>query len=182
MRQTGHGFCAQTVRKIFSVFPNTSCHMIATSFMRFPHLVMKRLHHRKSYVPVFMGIAGVLGPMRTRRWIGVLAILGVLLHAGFLVRHNNSVLLTSILDTFTLNVNALCHVGPTDPQPNIPAPNNTKCPICAGAAPAVASLGIGIPAIETSDTFVPTPAFESETYAGTIPAVCPPSRAPPALA
>lgn len=121
--------------------------------------------------------------MRFRRWIGVLAVFSVLLHAGLLIRHNSSILLASMSDAFALYGNAICYVEPSDSQPDLPTPDNTsKCPICAGAAPAVATLDIAIPVIETSSIFVPTPTFEPETNAGTLPAVCPPSRAPPALA
>ena len=147
------------------------------------HVAMTQLLLTYSYVPVSSGIMGVLRPMRFRRWIEVLAVFSVLLHAGFLIHHNTSVLQTSVSDAFAFEARAFCYVGSSDSQPKLPAPDNTtKCPICAGAAPTVATLDIGIPAIEAPSISAPTLAFMPEIIVGTIPSVCPPSRAPPSFA
>lgn len=82
--------------------------------------------------------------MRSRRLIGFMAILGVLLHAGFLVRHNASMLRSALQhQTLIADLSVICHDGglavssdlPSLPQP---AGNKGDCPICAGHLSAAA--------------------------------------------
>ena len=85
--------------------------------------------------------------MRLRRWISIFAMLGVLLHAGALVRHHG-VMLGALLqyDALVSDLAAFCHSGadgashsPVD-LPSIPKPSDAKngCPICSGHSPAFA--------------------------------------------
>ena len=128
--------------------------------------------------------------MRLRQWISILAVFGVLLHAGAIVRHNAAMADASfqhqaLVDSLT----QICHgagpgsVNPAD-LPYVPPPNDTQngCPICSGlgspvalcSPPAVAALVLA-PATETFSPHahrVPTAAH----------AVCPPARGPPLVA
>jgi hypothetical protein len=87
--------------------------------------------------------------VRFRRLIGFLAMLGVLLHAGFLVRHNSS-MLQAVLQHQALaaDLGVICHSGgagipAVSPDlPPLPQPNDSQrdCPICAGHLAAAAIL------------------------------------------
>ena len=99
--------------------------------------------------------------MRSRRWISVLALLGVLLHAGAIVRHN------AVMTGATFQYQALltglaqiCHGSGTGDAlvaaelPYVPRPSDAQngCPICSGLSAAVALI-----APELAGIFVPAP-------------------------
>ena len=76
--------------------------------------------------------------MRSRGLIGIIALLGVLLHAGALVRHNG-MMLSALLQYQALvaDLTAICHgTGtPADTElPYLPRPTDAEfgCPVCSG--------------------------------------------------
>lgn len=123
-----------------------------------------------------------------RRWeriVSLVAVLGVLLHAGLLVRHNG-VMLDAAFDRVALAFagEIICHddsgntrLGPSAPHHSGKLPH---CPVCVGAVAAAAILPpeIILPA--------PVPAASAKTVithrrVGRRPYnIRPPSRAPPA--
>ena len=123
--------------------------------------------------------------MRTRQWISFVALLSMLLHAGFLVRHNNSIVAAALHGIFAYDLTALCGVGPTDQNPDLPdlpTPVNSKCPICMGAAPAVALLAADIIISDKPVLSAPKLDVIADLILPRLEAVRPPSRAPPFLA
>ena len=129
--------------------------------------------------------------MRSRRWISVLALLGVLLHAGATVRHNATMTGASFQYQELLSgLVQICHGSTTGDVlaaaelPYVPKPTDAQngCPICSGLSPAVA-----LAAPEPAGAFIPPPvaiALHVDTHC--VPnsghAVCPPARGPPAVA
>lgn len=129
--------------------------------------------------------------MRARRWISVLAALGVLLHAGAIVRHN------AIMTGAALQYQALligltqhCHGGAaggalvSGDLPYLPRPSDADhgCPICSGLAQAVALIG---PEPVVDFRQVPAAIVQAGETSGRLGlghAVCPPARGPPAVA
>jgi hypothetical protein len=95
--------------------------------------------------------------MRLRRLVNILAMLGMLAHAGALVRHN-IVMVGATLDYNALlsDLGSICHNSPgfdggsgTD-VPRIPLPSNSQdaCAICLGLVGAVALIVahvVGVP-------------------------------------
>jgi hypothetical protein len=83
--------------------------------------------------------------MHLRRRIGILAILGVLLHAGALVRHN-AVMVGALLSHQALvaDLHQICNPGggtiDAASLPDVPRPTDAQngCPICSGLASAFA--------------------------------------------
>lgn len=84
--------------------------------------------------------------MHHRRWISIVALLGVLLHVGALVRHS-SVMLDALLRHGALiaDLRQLCHGGSAHTAdvgtlPSVPRPSDAQngCPICSGLASAFA--------------------------------------------
>ena len=85
--------------------------------------------------------------MRSRKWISVLALLGVLLHAGAIVRHNAAMTgATFQYQALLTGLAQLCHGSTTGDVlaaaelPYVPKPTDAQngCPICSGLSPAVA--------------------------------------------
>lgn len=126
--------------------------------------------------------------MRLRRWISLIALIGVLLHAGALVRHNGMMLSVALAqDAPAADLFVICHGGAdqtsdrdTD-QPGLPKPADAKtsCPICSGQAPAFALAApqpLLVRAVVAQNTV-----WRSISRARLLQrtAVCPPSRGPP---
>lgn len=128
--------------------------------------------------------------MRLRRWVSLIAVLGVLLHAGALVRHNGVMLAAAgVHAALTSDLLAICHGGVDAASntladlPSIPKPTNATsgCPLCSGPASAFA---LAAPAshefrVATAPLVYGRPLQPSLSPRGH--AVCPPARAPPAL-
>lgn len=129
--------------------------------------------------------------MRSRKWISVLALLGVLMHAGAIARHN-AVMTGANLQYQALltGLSQLCHSATSGKVlaaaelPFVPKPTDAQngCPICSGLSPAVALIS---PQPEVG--FTPAPvavAFHPDTQCtpDSGHAVCPPARGPPAAA
>ena len=131
--------------------------------------------------------------MRVRRWISVLAALGVLVHAGAIVRHNAAMAGAALqYQALLTGLAQICHGGASatanalapEELPYVPRPSDAEngCPICSGLAPAVALTGP-----ESTVDFAHLPAAaavpgETGGLAGVGYAVCPPARGPPVLA
>ena len=128
--------------------------------------------------------------MRLRGWISVFAMLGVLLHAGALVRHHG-VMLGAVLQYHALvsDLAEFCHGAdsasrsPAD-LPSIPKPSDAKngCPICSGQSPAFAVFApapLDFPFQRPQRLCWHFPAYSFATHHHP---VCPPARGPPALA
>ena len=87
--------------------------------------------------------------MRSRKWISVLALLGVLLHAGAIARHNAAMTgATFQYQALLTDLAQLCH-GSTAGDvlaraelPYVPKPTDAQngCPLCSGLSPAIALL------------------------------------------
>ena len=128
--------------------------------------------------------------MLLRWWISLLAVLGVLLHAGALVRHN-AVMAGAHLQHQALvaDLQVICHsggpgaAGPAD-LPQIPRPFDAEkgCPLCSGVASAVALTGpdpVCLGAELHSSPFEP-PVFVASLHA--VPGrLLPPARGPPGI-
>ena len=129
--------------------------------------------------------------MSRRRWISILALLGVLLHAGAIVRHHAAMTGATLQYRALLtDLAQICHGGATGGDlaaadlPYVPKPSDAQngCPICSGLGPAfalaapdfvAASPPLQVAAAVFSD--------QQDTYRGSH-AVCPPARGPPAFA
>lgn len=79
--------------------------------------------------------------MRARRWIGVLAMIGVLLHVVAVVRHGTMVLASIGSGDLLADMTVICHAGADTPA--VPAGGDDAarklCPICSGL---VATYGL----------------------------------------
>jgi hypothetical protein len=91
--------------------------------------------------------------MVLRRWISVVALVGVLLHAGAIVRHNASMLGALLRHQALLtDLAQICHRDSggdarlTADLPVVPMPSDAQkgCPICSGLAPL---FGLTAPAV-----------------------------------
>jgi hypothetical protein len=143
------------------------------------------------------------GSMRECRWIGALALLGVLLHAAAVVQHAvRSSGAAFAHGALLADLGLLCRggvspraavaaelprdVAPAVPPalPHVPPPVDAQmsCPVCCGPGPAVA-----LPVPEVAGLVPPPPLAVPVPHAGhrTPPArhaACPPARGPPAAA
>jgi hypothetical protein len=127
--------------------------------------------------------------MRVNRWASLLALLGVLLHAGLVVRHNGAVLAAALLHQHAIPFGAICYVFPDHPDGTVEPlddanahKNASKCPICTGAAPGAALTGADAPAIHAPELYTPCVAVSASRAVLQSVATLPPSRAPPATA
>ena len=91
--------------------------------------------------------------MRRRRWIAMMAMVGVLLHAAALVRHHGVMLAVHLeYQSLVSGLSAFCHGGLEEAGktaldlPAVPQPSDAQngCPICAGHAPALAVIGLDL--------------------------------------
>jgi hypothetical protein len=120
-----------------------------------------------------------------RRLISLLAIVGVLLHAGIFVRHN-AMMLGAALDraAFADIFSEICHGDPNSVSPDAPHPQNpsdpeSHCPDClgfVGAAALFPAIFADYDAVYSiiSDTFI-----SSDVVRPNIPVLWPPGRGPP---
>jgi hypothetical protein len=128
--------------------------------------------------------------MQHRRWISIVALLGVLLHASVLVRHN-AVMLGALLlhDTLVSDLRQMCHggravTGDDGALPSVPRPSDAQngCPICSGLASAFA-IAAPVPAPLTRPIGRPIQGQISVAgLVGPILPLIPPARGPPSLA
>ena len=129
--------------------------------------------------------------MLWRRWIGMVVVLGGLLHAGALVRHNATMLgATAQANALLADLAVICHgtgtqdLAKTASLPDAPpADPQSSCPLCSGLTPAFAlasPLPTPIPTLRVADPAVfQAPGHRVTAGVRTSP---PPARGPPALA
>jgi DUF2946 family protein len=129
--------------------------------------------------------------MRLRAWATIVAVLGVLLHVGALVRHHGVVLSGHLLEqVLAADLATFCHGGADVASgspaglPETPKPSDAQsgCPVCSGQAPAFALVAPAY--LEARERFAVTTGWtEPERSNPTLRhAVCPPARGPPASA
>ena len=123
-----------------------------------------------------------------RRWVSIVALLGVLLHAGAIVRHNAAMLGAQLEHQALLaGLSRICHgmgaAGESQPVdlPAIPAPTERPngCPICSGMASAFALAGPDTILLEPPYQAVLTVGERVVTIPRTFVLVRPPTRGPP---
>lgn len=128
--------------------------------------------------------------MRGRRWIALVALVGVFLHAGLVVRHNAMVLSAKLEHSALVGaLGMICHGNgslaalPASEQPAMPEPEQDRgsCPMCAGLAPAVAVLSENPLAIHVPDAAFSRMAVVGEIIRLRLADVRPPTRGPPAV-
>jgi hypothetical protein len=126
--------------------------------------------------------------MRFRAFISILAAIGVLLHAGLVVRHNSIMLGLALQPAHSAQTTIICHgdglVTVADdfglPGEKPAKQQKTACPVCTGLMPALALL-----ASFCGDIARPTMVLAHHKPAAVQSAVLrhvvylPPSRAPP---
>ena len=128
--------------------------------------------------------------MRFRRWTSLVALIGVLLHAGLVVRHNTMVLASKLEHgSLVAALGFICHGngGTTELSANevpaLPEPDQDRgsCPLCAGLTPAVAVLNDAGLGCHVPDAASSRMAVLGEVIRQRLAYVRPPSRGPPAL-
>lgn len=121
----------------------------------------------------------------------VLAIIGVLLHAGLIVWHNAAMLGATLQHQSLVSaLTAICHgAGASDTAtrgdlPELPPSSSEQagCPICKGQVGAVAILSHPEPFVHRPHLATAQMEIVSEIIARRIAHVRPPTRAPPFLA
>lgn len=126
--------------------------------------------------------------LRLRRLIGIVALLGVLMHAGALVRHNGT-MLNALLQYQGLvaALTAMCHGSGSAADvdlPYLPKPSGVEfgCPVCSCL---VAAFALAAPEPAEIVRAPQHPLNPPERLAGTTGSHrlgLPPARGPPALA
>ena len=127
--------------------------------------------------------------MRLRRWIGIVATMSVLLHAGFLVRHSLTMAdATRHYHAILTDLASLCRVSPDEERspafdlPQVPRPSDaTGCPICAGLVGAFAladpqPAALPVPTAPAQELFSVRVAAARPLHAAHPPARAPPRR------
>ena len=125
-----------------------------------------------------------------RRWINILAVFAVLLHAGALVRHHAVMLNADAQHKALLaDLGAICHGGggterlAASDLPAIPQPSDAQngCPVCAGLATDFAVPGKAVtPAAPVSYARAQPIRFVQVVVSELTVTRHPPSRGPPA--
>lgn len=123
--------------------------------------------------------------MPVRRWINVVAIRGVLLHAGMIFRHN-AVMVNAKLQHLDLvtSLRVICSADGSTTRPDasgMPSENNADCPVCAGALQASAMLPDIGHQLARPDMTSARIATVGQTIAVRLTAAWPSPRGPPAL-
>jgi len=129
--------------------------------------------------------------MRLRLWISIVATMGVLLHAGLLVRHSLAMADASRqYHAILADLGSLCQGSPGEARipaadlPQVPQPSDaTGCPICAGlvAAFALAAPQPGAVPVPT-EAATQLPWFGAAVEQPLLRTAHPPARGPPAHA
>jgi hypothetical protein len=136
--------------------------------------------------------------MRWRKWVGLLALFGVLLHAAALARHN-AIMLATFVGTGTSQTPAadaglgatdlaqdlavLCHAPTGSDLATTPANDGSRgsqsCPICAGTVSAFALAAIELPSIAGPQAPAFLAALPQDQRRTVQQRIRPPSRGPP---
>jgi hypothetical protein len=134
--------------------------------------------------------------MSLRRLVSLLAVFGVLMHAGLVVRHSAIMLKASLVQADAVRtVGHICHTdgaatalvsSKVDQQADSDAVGNseptggqTDCPICDGAIAKAVVLPMCVVSIHAPDMASARVAVVGETVALRLAAAWPPSRGPP---
>jgi hypothetical protein len=125
--------------------------------------------------------------MRANRWVSLLALFGVLLHAGLVVRHNHTVLAAALQQDLPFAYGIICQApvsGQSDNQPSeqsSPPKTISYCPICLGAVSGASLTGpVALEVAPPAPCALPPKIAAATAVAPQFRAVLPPSRAPPA--
>jgi hypothetical protein len=123
--------------------------------------------------------------LHLRRWISVVAAVGMLAHAAALQRHKTAMLGAAVqLSKLAADLARICHGGDNaglavDRLPS-PADNQVNCPICAGLGPPF--IDVATPKASLARLLAPAPATPriAERREGLRLTLRPPVRGPPA--
>ena len=127
-----------------------------------------------------------------RRWhniVGLIAVLGVLFHAGLLVRHHVQMLTAHLAQqSLTSALGVICHATGTSgtledaERPDLPPPQNTTdCPICMGLGSAVAVLAERVVMRNVSHAISIRQEIIAEIITEALTHLRPPTRGPPSI-
>ena len=129
--------------------------------------------------------------MRWRRLINLVALIGVLMHAGMIVRHQQMMLGAHLERQGLISaLGVICHgngqaTAPSDSEvPWVPLPSdqqNNQCPLCAGLASAVAMAAIAECGVPVQFRTAAPQIVRYEARPVEIASVRPPTRGPPLL-
>lgn len=128
-----------------------------------------------------------MGAVRTRGLIGIVAMLGVLLHAAILVRHHGLMLNAQLqYQGLSADLKVICHgsVTPDETElPNLPRPASTDydCPVCSGLVGAFALAAVELGTIPRPISITHDFHAEQSTAQPAHRRDLPPARGPPAL-
>jgi hypothetical protein len=129
--------------------------------------------------------------LRARRWIGLAAVLAVVLHAGALVRHGQAMddaarqrqgLLVDLASLCHSEASAQAERGPELPLLPMPGQERAACPICLGVVPGFALLVPGLEPVDYPARAAPVDAGSDIAATGLPRLSHPPARGPPAFA
>ncbi len=122
--------------------------------------------------------------LRVKAFIASLALLGMLLHAGLVVRHSTMTFDTLLSDAGSFGIGVMCHRPDDLPQSTdegAPTQDGSaaSCPLCLTAGAIVAVLppdfSVGVP----TDARSARQEIIAEIAAPRLGPVCPPARGPP---
>jgi hypothetical protein len=124
--------------------------------------------------------------MLRRRLTVLVALLGVLLHAAIVVRHNGMMLSAHLQRADLLSALSVICFGSGEQHanvslPDVPAPSGSQsdCPICSGLVSAVVAVPQQFVIEARAYAVSQRIAHVAEVIAPTLRSVWPPSRAPP---
>jgi hypothetical protein len=124
--------------------------------------------------------------MRVRTWTALITLLGVLLHAGALVRHHGIMLGTHLLEQALTSDSSFCRGDPGGGSPagfpGLPKPTDTQsgCPVCTGQAPTCAVTAAEHLIVAVRFAVMARWSEPERVNPALRHAVCPPPRGPPA--
>jgi hypothetical protein len=124
-----------------------------------------------------------------RRLVILLALVGVLVHAHLVVRHNTTMVAAQgQMAGLLADLGVICHGGGTSrlaatEQPGLPQPASTEgdCPLCSGLAIAAVVLPEIVTARHVPDSTAARVAVVGREISVRLAAVRPPSCGPPTL-
>ena len=123
--------------------------------------------------------------LHLRRWISVVAAVGMLAHAAALERHKTAMLGAAVqLSKLAADLARICHGGDNAglavDRPPSPADSQVNCPICAGLGPPFIDVAAQKTALAHLLTPAPATPRIAERREGLRLALRPPVRGPPA--
>jgi hypothetical protein len=123
--------------------------------------------------------------LHLRRWISVVAAVGMLAHAAALERHKTVMLgVAGQLSKLAADLARICHGGDNAglavDRPSNPADSQGNCPICAGLGPPFIDVAAQKAALAHLLTPAPATPRIAEHHEGLRLALRPPVRGPPA--